>query len=476
MISKIIKILTKYLNLLLRYLEKPEKDKVLIMENRQRLDLTEWVIHFVHDRKPADNPSGLYEDYIMFYDEFEQENSDDENGDKRVLTEDDFRLYDYYDENGDGHFIHDAYIENEYEIDEEALGYEVLKKILHDGFIHSGWSLRNMKPSIYGPKSAVCFTEMPLYALLDYAKVRGRKSGYVGNYGIAFKRNELFAAGARPVIYGLTGDFKETDVDENGVFQGRLMDASCGIGKQEQYRYVSTMLHKKKGVTIDWTHEREWRWALPDGRYGVPGLPFLLAEGYADFFSEVIIIVCTDEEQDDLLMHLKNLYDAGCRNTGYEYKIKMISSAKVLSLETIANTSDIDTHTMKIEDLPMKQMRIIPEFNVSPKLIEKARKAIVEANGISVRSVEEYLRKNPSFDEQKGYWGFAHVCTNSISEVTQALQDAGFAKAYSSGDYYINVDEYRTCNLELLEIGAQAAAEYLTKALGQYFFVKSRLD
>lgn len=122
-------------------------------------------------------------------------------------------------------------------------------------------------------------------------------------------------------------------------------------------------------------------------------ITFLLAETYANFFSEIIIIVCTNEEQEDLLLHLKNLYDAGCRNTGPEYNIKMISSVKVLSLETIASSNDIDPHTMKIEDLPMKQMRMIPEFDVSSELTDKVRKAIVEANEISIKSVEEYLAK-----------------------------------------------------------------------------------
>lgn len=65
-------------------------------------------------------------------------------------------------------------------------------------------------------------------------------------------------------------------------------------------------------------------------------------------------------------------------------------------------------------------MRMIPEFDVSSELTDKVRKAIVEANEISIKSVEEYLVKNPSFDEQRGYWGFVHVCTNHISEVTQA--------------------------------------------------------
>ena len=172
-----------------------------IMENRQRLDLTEWVIHFVHDRKPDDNLDGLYENYLLFSDDKDGNRIDSS---KLYLDEDDFRYPDFYDSEGKGHNMLDEFIENEYPIDENASAFSVLKKILHDGFIHSSWSIRNGIPSVYGPNSAVCFTEMPLYALVDYARVRGEKSGYVGNYGIAFRRNELYAAGARPVIYGLS--------------------------------------------------------------------------------------------------------------------------------------------------------------------------------------------------------------------------------------------------------------------------------
>lgn len=154
----------------------------------------------------------------------------------------------------------------------------------------------------------------------------------------------------------------------------------------------------------------------------------------------------------------------------------MIASAKVLSLETLANNKDIDFYTMKIEDLPMKQMRIMPEFTVPQELLDKVKKVIEIANQTSLKSVKEYLENNPSFEEEKGCYGFANVCTDSASEVTQALQDVGFAKAYSNGCYYIKIEEYRTSNLELLEIGAKKAAEYLTKELGQYFYVKSRLD
>ena len=443
-----------------------------IMENRQRLDLTEWVIHFVHDRKPDDNLDGLYENYLLFSDDKDGNRIDSS---KLYLDEDDFRYPDFYDSEGKGHNMLDEFIENEYPIDENASAFSVLKMILHDGFIHSSWSIRNGIPSVYGPNSAVCFTEMPLYALVDYARVRGEKSGYVGNYGIAFRRNELFAAGARPVIYGLSGEFKETD-NLNGIYQGRLLDSYCGIGVHEQYRYVSTLLPKKYGLTIDWTHEREWRWALPNDSLGVPGIPFFLSKDFADFFTDVIIIVGTDEEQEDILLHLKNLYDSGCRNTGFDYNKEMISSAKVLSLEAIANEENIDFHTMKIEDLPMKQLRIMPEFNVSDELLSKVKVTIAKASEISVSAVKEYLKTHPEFDEQKGWYGFANVCTYEISEVTQALLQIKAANAYSDGDYLISVNQYRTSNLDLLEVGANAAAKFLTKELGQPFYVKSRLD
>lgn len=33
---------------------------------------------------------------------------------------------------------------------------------------------------------------------------------------------------------------------KKSVCQGRLLDESCGIGKHEQYRCISTILHKRK--------------------------------------------------------------------------------------------------------------------------------------------------------------------------------------------------------------------------------------
>ena len=429
--------------------------------NRQRLDLSEWVIHFVHDRKPDNDPTTLADIAQM-------------EGYAR-----DMRLPDYYDKDGKSHNILTEHEENEYSVEDDAPAFDILKKILHDGYIKSGWSLRNFVPTIYGPKSAVCFTEMPLYALVDYAKTR-RISGYVGNYGIAFRRNELFAAGARNVIYGLSTAHLEAEVDEKGIFQGRLLSVKeTGIGTQEQYRYVATNLVKgdsTKEKAIDWTHEREWRWALPYDTLGVPGLPFFLSKEYADFFTDIIIIVPTNEETEIILGHLKTLYDAGSTNHGITYDKNKIAAAKVLSLENINHLSNTDLSQLKIDDIPAKQMRIMPNFVLTRDLDNKVRTAVLEASNKAKEAINDYLIKNPDFNDNQGERGWAYVCTQKISEITEALQNAGLSKTYSDGIYRLNLISHNTSNLHLLAIGAEAAAKYLTDVLRQSFFVITQLD
>lgn len=427
-----------------------------------RLDLSEWVIHFVHDRKPEDSIEEL-----QVIAELEGYNGD-------------VRMPDYYDEKGKGHNILAAHDEDHYGLFSDSPAFHVLLKILHDGFIHSSWSLRNFVPAIYGPKTAVCFTEMPLYALIQYAKFRGAYSGYVGNYGIAFKRNELYAAGGRPVIYGLSGAHVEAETTPDGIYQGRILDVEkTGIPIHEQYRYVATKLQKQYAFgeyPIDWTHEREWRWALPDGKVGVPGIPFFLSKEYADYFSEIIVIVGTDEEQLETILHLKNLYDSGSTAIGQNYGVNKIASTKVISLETIARLQDIDMNHVRIEDLPSRQMAIMPSFDVPQGLEEKVKEIVEAAGEVSIKAVDDFLRANPDFDEQKGFWGWAYVCTSEQTEITQALQNTGISHTYADGIYRLRVKEYKTSNLDLLTIGAEAAAKFLQKELGQHFYVRTKLD
>ena len=139
--------------------------------------------------------------------------------------------------------------DSEYPIEPDGTARQVLLKILDDGHIRATWSFRNGRPTIYGHSAAVCLTEMPLGALLQYAK---KRPDAVSPYAISVLRHEAFAAGARPAIYGCTMPHSERTTD--GFW--RELDESCGIAVHEQYRYVATRLD---GVRpIDWTHEREW--------------------------------------------------------------------------------------------------------------------------------------------------------------------------------------------------------------------------
>lgn len=118
----------------------------------------------------------------------------------------------------------------------------MLKKILRDGYIRAGWSFRNNSPTIYGPKAAVCFTEMPLFGLIEYSKTRNAEY-FIEDYGIAFLKDELYKAGARPVIYGLTTGHKEASEKDKYFGKGlRNLAFETGLGLKEQYRYVYTKL------------------------------------------------------------------------------------------------------------------------------------------------------------------------------------------------------------------------------------------
>ena len=161
-----------------------------------REDLSEWALHFVHDHNPDAEPTDDEIDYEfnggLPYHESKEVNDRFEA----------WRISDQYFPSGP---------------DADAL--QVLLKIITDGHIRASWAFRNNRPTIYGPRAAVCFTEMPLYALLDYASHRGRS--VVAPYAIGLRKQELFRAGARPVIYGLTGNHVENGLNRRPAEHGR---------------------------------------------------------------------------------------------------------------------------------------------------------------------------------------------------------------------------------------------------------------
>lgn len=117
------------------------------------------------------------------------------------------------------------------------------------------WSIRNGIRTIFGPHPAVCFSEMPLAAYLETSGKREAAGQAMSGYALTFPKSAMHALGANPVIYGLTN--RHTALPSGADARPRLFP-ECVLPEQEQYRYVT---YNPTGPhTVDWLHEREWRW------------------------------------------------------------------------------------------------------------------------------------------------------------------------------------------------------------------------
>lgn len=408
----------------------------------QRKDLSDWVIHFVHRRNPDNDPlTQWWEEDSLRY--------------PITFTGEEEPVFTHWPE----HDETDA-------LAPDASAYSVLKKIVDDGHIRAGWSFRGGKPTIYGPRAAVCFTDMPLYALVDYAKARADERS-VQTYGIALPKTELFRAGGRPVIYGLSDDHDEIPRADRGRWERpRLLSPSCGIAPHEQYRYVAMSLGGQR--RIDWSHEREWRWTKNFTEDDVPGLEIWAEEAYP--FSEVVLIVQKEEEAKQLLDQLKTYQDRPYNRVSFEMSWRAISRTKVLALDMVEDRFRSDPMT-RIEDLPALSLREVRKPTPSKETVRRVRAAVEKARAAAQKIVADR--------SEGGLFGFAWVMTyDSQSEVTQALVDLGFVNVFGGRGYQVKevMEDVHSSMIDTLEEAARAAADILTAELGQGFYVNSMLD
>lgn len=129
----------------------------------------------------------------------------------------------------------------------------LLRHAVRQGRLWATWSVRGGRRTIYGPRPAVCFTEMPIAAFIEASTIRAAKGEKMGSCALVLPKSAAFAAGARPVIYALSTDAWASGTDGERSF------ADTALPSREQYRFVAYDPTKKQ---LDWTHEREWRWPL----------------------------------------------------------------------------------------------------------------------------------------------------------------------------------------------------------------------
>ena len=323
--------------------------------------------------------------------------------------------------------------DEQYLIEPDAYAIQVIWKIIDDGHIRATWSFRNGRPTVYGPRAATCFTEMPLYALQDYA-ARRKDGANVQFMGISILKQEAFKLGARPVIYGLTGDHKE--VPRKGFEEGsplsvwpRLLDSECDIGETEQYRYVRTQLDQT-GYS-DWTHEREWRWCDAHDEYRAPGFPLYTSDAPA--FTTIIIFVDTIEHANRVRDRIQAKFDRKFEDDGEKLNMQNLLNTRVIALEQVPAKANL-----RLEEIPA--VFLVPPNQPKPseEILQKVDVAMAEASAAGAAAATNAYAEAPKTSDGhvKDVCGFAYLMTGSPqSELTAALLKREYIEHYQGEQY-----------------------------------------
>jgi hypothetical protein len=406
-----------------------------------RHDHTDWVTHFVRDRNPDQDFPGQDEDEFGFF--------------------------------AGG------------ELDAGATAFEVLQTIIRLGGITPGYSFRNGRTTIYGGNPAVCATEMPLYSFATYAKKTANTSK-VSAYGISFRKDEFFAAGGRPAIYGLSKGSASYVINH----ATRRILAEDVLPRHEQFRYVA---HNPSGQTvwIDWSHEREWRWIprSPDedqiwvqdynGIYGpTPALPIFKGKLDGRPFSRVCVIVWTQEEAELIKEMLTGFYLAGSNNYGTPFDRELIAASKIIVLQDVINAVEHgkDVNAQTIEGLAQANLLNSIEIKSPPPDVEKIIDIAMGAAGEAVLDAAKAFKAEHGAGS--GYCGFAHAVTYDVTNaIVQHLLATNRASGPFDGRVWIGFPHSGgSQEMDYNEAIATAAAKALSKHLGISVYMESNPD
>lgn len=428
---------------------------------KNRLDLSDWIIHFVHDKSTEERPDWIVNPCGYGFGEDGQEDVDE-----HIMASE------WEAENMDF----------SYKESDKLTAFEVLKLILSMGYIRAGFSYRKQRKTIYGNRPSICFTEMPLHALIQYSKNRSN-SNFLSSYAIAFPREELFKFGARNVIYGLTNEHREAEEPDPYYDRWhRNLAQSCGLGLHEQYRYVYTKISDYK--RIDWSHEREWRLACDYDFYQKVGLNFLLEEEDSNpikRFSQIAVIVNTESEADELINHLAQYYHGDL----YLYSTEIVNRIKVVSLEHLSTISNDYLTNISIEDIKYSDFKKYIKVRSAKDIQEEVKLFIKEAiEYANIRHEEEWDNwsnrglKLASNGDYYDLCAFVHVVLDEpTKKYSNALIDIGYAEP--NGNWGIILREVKspaTQSSTIKKFYYQNIIEKLSKLTGERFSIHEQLD
>ena len=244
----------------------------------------------------------------------------------------------------------------------------VLQSILVEGVLRSSFARRGTpaRSTIYGPNAAVCFTEQPLSAFLQYLRARNDPR-WMARYGLIVDKRALFDHGGLPVIYGAKF---VTELDENpeGFDPPLRMLSTDSLPLNEQFRYVA-FNPSREFYPLDWSHEREWRWPATDA-FDYEQQNLYLGTKFSTFASDTIrckvhAFVQLDADIEPLQHHVQAAMDqdsVGKVPSGhipYKYVwLDCLSKMEIVSLETITREIEAGNRAFsRFESIPTHARR-----------------------------------------------------------------------------------------------------------------------
>lgn len=318
----------------------------------------------------------------------------------------------------------------------------ILRRILRKLQILSTWSFRNGSSTIRGEYPVTCFTDMPISAFVASSIERLKKKQKISNYALVFDKKQMFEIGARPVIYGTT---KGEELPES-----------------EKYRFVSYE-PTRIPYPIDWTHEREWRWANFDFvSKGIP--PF--DDGDFDLSEETIELMrLRDEERIEF--HGLNLDKQPLSNIGFILKTqkqaKLILRDILWLIDLGKIKSNLFTYILFFPDLEAN-VDEIQDAGFIQQLIDKGRIEIEPYLTVNLQNRTKIIHRLDKLSQEftnsldpkafkRGITGISYPCFNdNLSSAARLLVGTKYVTMTKLGRYLINLPCLnQTQSLELNE-------------------------
>ena len=302
----------------------------------------------------------------------------------------------------------------------------LLRHAIRMGRLWATWSERSGRRTIYGPRPAVCFTEMPIPAFVEASLDRRARGEAMSSYALVFPKAAIHRAGGRPVIYGLSSG-ASASLDADGV----RMFPQWALPEPEQYRFVA---YDPTQPRLDWTHEREWRWPLdgpplatdgmsPPEAAEMPGLDF-----ESPIFRGMGVIVATAEQARRIVFDILTKIDRG--DVGPSH------FSFVLPIQEVGSWVDLRDRGALATEIDARLV-VLNEFFVGDETEDRAMLAALEARAVRIEATTP--PDGSGLREHGACWLWLR---DNRHPVTRALVRAGLVHVNRDGRYLVALPQF----------------------------------